>query len=124
MFAKRNIGWIGFVVLSLSPLIPWYFSLLPFHYRFADPYSTYTSLGSVLGLIGITMYSFVLMLSARLEFFEDYFGGMNRVYVAHHIFGAIAFMLLLFHPLFMAAGRMTISLKPAALFLLPGNDWS
>lgn len=124
MLLKRNIGWIGMVVLSLTPLIPWYFALLPFHYRFMNPYSTYTTLGDMFGLIGITMFSLVLILSARLEFFEDFFGGMNRVYVAHHIFGAIAFMLLLCHPLFMAAGRMTISIKQAALFLLPSDDWS
>jgi predicted ferric reductase len=124
MLIKKNIGWIAVVVISLSPLIFWSFALLPFYYRFYNIYSAFTSLGEMTGLVGMTMFSLNLVLSARLELFEDYFGGMNRVYVAHHIFGGVAFIILLIHPLLLSFARASISLKVAAALLLPGEDWT
>jgi predicted ferric reductase len=124
MFEKRSWGWILFVVLSLSPLLFWLLALLPVTYRFYNLYSTFTSLGDMFGLVGTAMFSLTLVLSARVEWFEDYFGGMNQVYIAHHLFGGISLLLLLFHPLFLALSRWTISLKVASSFLLPGEDWT
>src|SRR5205807_5262727 len=67
-------------ILSLSPLIPWIL-IQPLHSRFSDISATFTSFGEITALIGITMYSLTLFMSARLELFENFFGGMNRVYV-------------------------------------------
>lgn len=122
--AKSKLGWPILILISLSPLVLWYFALLPFSYRFYNLYSVYTSLGEMTGLVGITMFSLSLVLSARMEVFEDFFGGMNRVYIAHHILGGISLILLLFHPLLLSFSRMLTSMNAAALFLLPGDDWS
>src|SRR6266480_2383704 len=89
-----------------------------------NTYSILRSIGQVLGLVGVVMFSLNFVLSTRLKSFEDFFGGMNRVYVAHHIFGGIALIILLFHPLFLAASYLPYSVKAAALYLLPGEDWS
>jgi predicted ferric reductase len=124
MFLRRKLGWPIIIALSLSPLILWYFALLPFSSRFYNTYSTFTTLGEISSLIGITMFSLSLILSARMEIFEDFFGGMNRVYISHHILGGISFIFLLIHPLLLAFSRVTISWYAAALFLLPGEDWS
>jgi len=66
------------------------------------------SLTAWLGL-GIWTLSFVLML--RLPWLERQFGGMDRLYLAHHFSGGAAYMLLLAHALLVAA--------PAAF----GDQW-
>jgi predicted ferric reductase len=69
------------------------------------------------------MFALTLVLSSRLRPLEGFFGGLNRVYVAHHVFGSLALVLLLFHPLALAAERSTISARSAALLLLPSTNW-
>jgi predicted ferric reductase len=123
MIKKSSWGWIVIVILSLSPLIPWIL-IQPLHSRFSDISATFTSFGEIAGLVGITMYSLTLFMSARLELFENFFGGMNRVYVAHHIFGGIALMILLIHPLMLATSFLPYSVKSAINYILPGEDWS
>lgn len=121
---QKYLGWILIIALSLSPLIPWYLALDPFSSRFSSLFSQLTSIGQMTGLVGMAMFSLTLVLSARLKVFENFFGGMNRVYVAHHIFGGISLILLLIHPLFLAASYATFSLNAAALYILPGEDWT
>jgi predicted ferric reductase len=124
LFKKNNLGWTIVILLSLSPLLPWLFVMQPITLRFVNIASTMTSLGEILGLVGVTMFCLNIVLSIRLKIFEDYFGGMNRVYIAHHIFGGTAFIILLFHPLALASAILPYSLKGAALYLLPGDNWS
>lgn len=124
MFIKRKLGWPLLLFFSFSPLLFWGIAVLPLSYRFYDAFSTFESLGEMAGLVGITMFSLSLVLSARMEIFEDFFGGMNRVYIVHHILGGTAFIFLLVHPLLLAFSRITISWKTAAQFLLPGTDWA
>lgn len=124
MIQKRHIGWISIVVISLSPIIPWLLAMTPVSLRFMNINSTMTSIGELLALVGVTMFCLSIVLSTRLKLFEDYFGGMNQVYIAHHIYGGIAFVLLLFHPLALATALLPYSIKSAALYLLPGADWS
>lgn len=119
---KNNFGWWIFIVLSLLPVALWYF-LKPISTRFINLTTTLNSFGQITGLTGMAMFALTLVLSARLKFLENYFGGLNRVYIAHHIFGSIAFILLLFHPLILAGKFAQVSIRSAALFLLPGTDW-
>lgn len=122
--AKRHTGWIVSLLISFSPLIFWYFSLLPFQYRISNSYSLLTSLGEITSLIGMAMYSVVLVMSARIQAFEDFFGGMNRVYIWHHLLGGVALILFLIHPILLAFARATYSIKAASALLLPGEDWT
>jgi len=119
---KNNLGWLMIIVLSLLPVVFWYFSK-PISTRFISSTTTLTSLGQITGLVGMVMFALTLILSSRLKFLENYFGGLNRVYIAHHIFGSIAFILLLFHPLILAGKFAQVSIRSAALFLLPSSDW-
>lgn len=66
-----------------------------------------TALGQALGLVGMAMFALNLVLAARLKWLEDIFGGMNKIYIAHHILGGTAFILLLLHPLFLIARYLT-----------------
>ncbi|EKD52702.1 MAG: hypothetical protein ACD_61C00270G0003 [uncultured bacterium] len=54
-----------------------------------------------LALVGTALLSVSFILSSRWRFVEDWFGGMDKVYKNHHLFGGIAFALLLHHPIFL-----------------------
>jgi predicted ferric reductase len=117
---KYKVGPYILIILSLSPIIPWLFAQ-PIITRGISAYSLFSTFGELTGLVGTAMFALVLVLSARLKFMGGYFGGMNKVYVAHHRFAAIAFLLILIHVLTVAFAAMVLSPHYAATFLLPGN---
>lgn len=123
MGIKPKLGWIILIIISLSPILFWVKSL-PIEDRFSDFYSTFTSIGEITGLVGLTMYSLDMFLSGRFKFTEDYFGGMNKVYIAHHILGGISLILLLIHPIMLASALIPTSFLSAANYILPGSDWT
>ncbi|EKD23603.1 MAG: membrane flavodoxin oxidoreductase [uncultured bacterium] len=118
---KGLSGWFIVGALSVSPLFIWA-TIQPLSERFATFTTTLTSIGQMLGLVGMAMFALNLILSTRHPILERFFNGMNRVYLAHHTFGAIAFSLLLFHPIFLALKfAFVASPRDAALFLLSTN---
>lgn len=106
------------VILSFIPVVIWAF-MEPLGARFVDLNSTTTSLGQILGLMGMVMFSINLMLAGRFKFLDKYFHGLDKVYLNHSRLGAISFSLILFHPLFLVIKYITFSLKQAALFFIP-----
>ncbi len=123
---RRTAAWVGqsiVVVLSLLPLVAWA-AMMPLGLRFLGFGAVFTSLGQVTGLVGMAMFSLTLVLQLRASVIEQLFGGLDRVYRAHHIFGGISFALLLFHPVFLALRFVNLSVREAALFLLPGKDFA
>jgi predicted ferric reductase len=79
------------------------------------------NLGRVTGLVGLVMYALNLVYATRLRFLESLFGGLNRVYIAHHLLGGLALVLLSFHPVLLSLRYVQVSLKQAALLLLPNG---
>lgn len=120
---KNNLGYILAVFFSLLPVLFWMMTET-FPYKFSDPSSVWQSLGQVTGLAGTAMFSISLILGSRLKILEKLFNGMNRVYIAHHLFGGLAFLLLLIHPLLLAVSYVLVSFHNAAVFLLPNSDWA
>ncbi len=110
------------IICSLIPVVFWYFAV-PLKFRFLNLSATLTSLGQITGLVGMAMFALTFILSSRIGGLEDYFGGMNKAYVAHHIFGGVSFILLLIHPLLLAGSYIPLSLKSAADMLLPSTNW-
>ncbi len=122
LFLRKNLGLISIFILLLVPIVRW-FLIAPLDLRFFDLNTTMTSLGQLAGLVGITLFSVNLILSSRLKFLDRFFYGLDRVYNHHRTIGAIAFSLLLFHPLFLVVKYIQISLRSAALFFIPvGNQ--
>ncbi len=123
MNIKRNYGWPIVLGLSFLPVLMWLAetSILA---RFSDWVTGLTSIGQLLGLIGVAMFAVNLILSARLPFFEKYFHGLNDLYVRHSQLGQLALMMLLFHPLFLLMQYSGGTFYGAAMFLLPGRDWA
>jgi predicted ferric reductase len=123
MGIKPRFGWPVTILITLSPIFLWA-SSLPLNFRYADTYSVLTSLGQLTGLIGLSMFSLNMFLSGRFKFTEDFFGGMNKVYIAHHVMGGVSFIFLLIHPLLLAAATFSVAPQNALALLLPGSDWT
>lgn len=117
------VGWILVFSLLTIPLVMWY-QMSPMLIRFGSKYAAFVSVGELTGLAGGVLFAISLILSGRFAFTEPLFGGMNKVYIAHHIIGGVAFMLLLVHPLILIVPRAMISFNKAALFLVPGQNFS
>jgi len=115
-------GWLLIGLFCAIPLARW-IMLQDMSFAFSSPSAFFSSFGKITGLIGLVLYAVNLLLAARTRWMENLFNGLNRVYIAHHITGGIALILLVFHPLFLAVRyidlKILTSLKDAAVFLLP-----
>lgn len=119
MKIKNIIRWLIIIGIIIIPFILWLIEQ-PLNQRFINLNATTTSFGQVFGLTGMALLSLTVILGARLKFLEDYFRGLNRIYINHHNFGGTALILLLFHPLFLVIKYLAFSSLSAAQFFLPG----
>jgi len=115
-YIRNNLGYILVWILALLPLVFWYF-MMPLNIRFSSSGQTFRSLGQITGLLGTALLSINFVLAARFRFLDRWFRGLNRVYIKHHIIGALSFSLLLFHPTFLVVQFIFISLKSAFDFI-------
>ncbi|MEI6528287.1 MAG: ferric reductase-like transmembrane domain-containing protein [bacterium] len=120
LIKSKSLPTAVLAVLCLVPIARWFF-LEPLSLRFLNLNTTMTSLGQIAGLLGMTIFAINLILSSRSTFFDRIFGGLHRFYGAHRFLGSLSFSLLLFHPLFLVVKYVSVSVRSAALFLLPGN---
>lgn len=70
---------------------------------FADPFKYPAKAAS---LVSTVLLCWCVILSARWKAAEDYFGGLDKVYQVHKRLGKWAAILILAHPLFLAAHRL------------------
>jgi len=106
------------ITLSLIPVVIWGF-MAPLGDRFADLNSITTSLGQILGLVGMTLFAINLILAGRFKWLDEHFRGLDKVYANHSKIGAISFSMLLFHPLMLVVKYLVLSTNQAALFFVP-----
>ncbi len=115
---------ISVYILSFLTIVFWTVAKWPIEPLFSDKYTTFLYLGQVSGLVGMTLFSISLILSARIKFLENIFKGLNQEYKRHHQIGGVSFILMMVHPLFLLFSRITISLEYARNLILPGNDFN
>jgi predicted ferric reductase len=115
----RFSGWTLTIILCLVPLILWLQLHPPSVLIRGDFSSTMRDIGRVTGLIGMVMYALNLIYATRLRFLENLFGGLNRVYIAHHVMGGLALVFLCLHPLFLALRYVSTSIRDAAFLMIP-----
>ncbi len=117
--SRALVGWSVVGLLCAVPVGFW----LSLHTQAAisNFSSTIFSLGQLAGIIGLVLYSVNLILITRLKFLENMFGGLNRVYIAHHIIGGLALLFLTLHPLLLALRFIKTSAYEAVLLLLPNG---
>jgi len=110
----------GYIITAALCLVP---SLL---ILFSLPLSTGTRMllafGDIAGVIGLTLYAVNLVLSTRLSWVEDWFGGLNKVYIAHALFGSLSLMLILLHSLLLGIRYMPLGWRSVGDFFLPSLE--
>lgn len=116
------LGWLIVAVICATPLVL-LFTLGP-----GESLGSFAQVTQMLGeataLVGITAMALTFVLSTRLPFIEDFFGGLDKVYVAHGVLGGSALALVVFHPIFLVVKFIPSNLRLAALYLLPSGFWS
>jgi len=83
---KINLNWKVFLLLPLIGITVWSFSTST-KAGFANLAISLKSLGQISGILGITLFSTDLILSARFKFLERYFKGLDKIYRYHHLIG-------------------------------------
>ena len=103
--AKTAIGWAIGIAISVVPLVLWANGS-----QLADPTTAYgflTMCAKICAFSGFAMYAWSLILGARLRPIERLYGGLDKMYIAHHIFGGTSIILIILHPLFLSLRTFT-----------------
>lgn len=94
---KKHVGWWLILVISLVTVALYFFSK-----GGIIPNLSWRSLSQVLALLGTVWLCVSYVLSTRMAWVNNVFGGMDKMYRAHHIIGGLAFAMVLHHPIFLA----------------------
>lgn len=89
--------------------------------RFGNLSDIFLNLGRITGLLGLSFFAVSLYLSARIKIFNGFLT-VGEICKAHHNLASIGFVLMLFHPLFLAIRYSVYSVVAAANFLLPFDN--
>lgn len=81
-----------------------------------------SALGRLAGIAGLGLFLVAAIVSFRIVGMDTWFGGLTKLWKTHHLLGAMAFLLLLAHPLFLALANVPISLDAAAAVLWPKEN--
>lgn len=110
------------ILLSLVPVV----LLLVFGPGVQSDFSSLSHFfGQSTALIGVTLFALTFVLSTRMKIIEDFFGGLDKVYIAHAHLGGAALILILFHPILLVLKFIPDNWRLAATYLLPAyNFWS
>ena len=91
---KHKLGNIVFIVLVVLTVIVW-LVFPPINDGRENFLRTYA--GEVLGSLLVVLMSFSLFLSTRPRWAEPYFGGLDKMYIAHRSTSTSAFLLMFVH---------------------------
>lgn len=111
-----NTGWLVTVIITLIPVMIWLFT------QPTDWGSTkliLENLGKLVGLAGLALFAWNVILSARLKLYDKLFLGLDNTYRAHHIIGCITIILLMVHPMLLVARYLVVSPIAAYEFIKP-----
>ncbi|HNU61565.1 MAG TPA: ferric reductase-like transmembrane domain-containing protein [Methanofastidiosum sp.] len=110
-FGYKTLGIVFFV--GLITFLIWFFN------RMGGNFQLLLVIAKVSALIGICSLSLTIFLSLRLHFMESVFGGLDKVYKAHHFLGQITMIVILLHPLFLII-RAFPNLNLISIYVIPG----
>ena len=81
------------------------------------PFYVYGS--QITALLGFSFFALSFVLSTRLNILEDLFGGLDKVYHAHHNMARVALLFMVAHPLLLALRWVPEDVSKALWFLFP-----
>lgn len=70
-------------------------------------------------LLGLALFALTFILSTRIKWLEDSFGGLDKMYQTHHKLGKTAFFLLLAHPIFLAIRWIPGNIEKLTWYFFP-----
>lgn len=92
---RFNYGYLVSFLVIFFPAIAWLYG-----YTFERDFfaSVSTALAKITAFSGMAMFAWSLILSGRFKIFDSLFGGLDKMYGAHRLFGTLSMALLLIHP--------------------------
>ncbi|KYC52180.1 MAG: Sulfhydrogenase 2 subunit gamma [Candidatus Methanofastidiosum methylothiophilum] len=87
--------------------------------RIGGYFQFYLFIAKSSALIGICLLSLTIFLSLRWHYIESVFGGLDKVYKAHHLTGQITMVVILLHPVFLIL-RVFPNWDFILLYIIPG----
>ena len=109
-----NLSLILAFLIGITTLIVWFSQSINYG---IDPFILIAK-GSA--LIGICLLSTTIFLSLRLHLMESIFGGMDKVYKAHHLIGQITMLVIFLHPLFLVLKSLD-NINLILAYFIPGR---
>jgi len=109
-----NLSLILAFLIGITTLIVWFSQRINYE---VDPFVLIAK-GSA--LVGICLLSTTIFLSLRLHFMESIFGGMDKVYKAHHLIGQITMLVIFLHPLFLVLKSLD-NINLILAYFIPGR---
>lgn len=97
MRPARIGAWLAVWALASIPAAAWLAGGID-----GPPGNVFQLAGVAAGILGTTWFAAALCLMVRFQPLERAFGGLDQLYFAHHVTGALAYLLLLAHPLLLA----------------------
>lgn len=88
----------------------------------SDAASRLRTAGKLTAVLGFTLFILAGLLSVRLPVIDRLFGGLTAIWRVHHWLGALAFLLLMAHPLLLALAAVPSSPAAAGAVLWPSLD--
>jgi predicted ferric reductase len=115
-----QIGWLLVIICCLLPSL---FIMFDAPGRFSNSIQTLLTLSNVSAVIGLCLYVIDMLLATRMAIIEDWFGGLNKVYIAHAIIGSAALTAILLHPVLLAIRYAPLGMRTVAGFFIPSTKY-
>ncbi len=113
---NKNRGYIIIAATLLMTFLLWFFSK-SLNEIVKFPFS---SISSATAFLGTILLSWSMLLSTRLDFLEDWFDGLDKVYIVHKKVGIWGLALIAAHAVTLALERLPNIGRVLAMFL-PGH---
>jgi predicted ferric reductase len=99
---KSNIGPLVFWLIPLAVILLWLtaYPETTVEHR-AKGFFIYSS--QLAALVGFALFAVTFILATRIKWLESRFGGLDKMYHTHHQMAKVAFVLLMVHPILLAA---------------------
>jgi predicted ferric reductase len=96
---KKSVFYIFVTFILVVTYTLWIYFVADVGALYTEPYRAFSR---IFALFGTVLFSFAMVLSTRLSIIEDWLGGLDTVYGAHHVLGSLAFVFILLHPILLA----------------------
>lgn len=117
--SKKMKTRIATAIVASMLLLPAALALWLYPFGLAATGDWLLAAGRFAGILGLTALLVDACLSTRLPGFDTWFGGLTKLWRAHHYIGAASFVLLMLHPLLLAWAALPVSTGAAVGLLFP-----